>query len=297
MCLRCSLYREYEAGMVWDMSYRIVVDSCGEFTEEMERDPHFVHVALRLNIDGEEFVDDETFDRLNFLKKMKASPNCPKSSCPSPEAYREAYDCGAAHLYAVTLSAELSGSFNSAELGKSLYLEDHPEGKVHVFNSCSASIGETRIAQKIQECEEAGMDFETVVKTVEDFILNMHTYFVLESLDNLRKNGRLSGVKALVASALNIKPFMGATDRGTIIQLGQARGIQKALRSMVEAMAAEVKNPAEKVLGIAHCNNRERAEFVKEEVKKLLKVKDIIITETNGVSTLYAAQGGIIMVI
>lgn len=279
------------------MSYRIVVDSCGEFTEEMERDPHFVHVALRLNIDGEEFVDDETFDRLDFLKKMKASPNCPRSSCPSPEAYREAYDCGADHLYAVTLSAELSGSCNSAELGRSLYLEEHPEGKVHVFNSCSASIGETRIAQKIQECEEAGMDFEAVVKAVEAFILDMHTYFVLESLDNLRKNGRLSLVKAFMASALNIKPVMGATDRGEIIQLGQARGIQKALRSMVEAMAAEVKNPAEKVLGIAHCNNRERAEFVKEEVKKLLKVKDIIITETNGISTLYASQGGIIMVI
>lgn len=279
------------------MNYRIVVDSCGEFTEEMERDPHFVHVALRLNIDGEEFVDDETFDRLDFLKKMKASSNCPKSCCPSPEAYREAYDCGAAHLYAVTLSAELSGSCNSAELGKSLYLEDHPDGKVHVFNSCSASIGETRIAQKIQECEEAGMDFDAVVKAVEAFILDMHTYFVLESLDNLRKNGRLSGVKALVASALNIKPVMGATDQGTIIQLGQARGIQKALRSMVEAMASEVKNPAEKVLGIAHCNNRDRAEFVKEEVKKILEVKDIIITETNGVSTLYASQGGIIMVI
>ncbi len=279
------------------MSYRIVVDSCGEFTEEMERDPHFVHVALRLNIDGEEFVDDETFDRLDFLKKMKASPNCPKSSCPSPEAYRETYDCGADRLYAVTLSARLSGSCNSAELGRKLYLEDHPDGKVHVFNSCSASIGETRIAQKIQECEESGMDFETVVKTVEAFILDMHTYFVLESLDNLRKNGRLSLVKAFMASALNIKPYMGATDHGEIIQRGQARGIQKALRSMVEAMAAEVKNPTEKVLGIAHCNNRERAEFVKEEVKKLLKVKDIIITETNGVSTLYASQGGIIMVI
>ena len=279
------------------MSYRIVVDSCGEFTEEMERDPHFVHVALRLNIDGEEFVDDETFDRLDFLKKMKASPNCPKSSCPSPEVYKEAYDCGVEHVYAVTLSAELSGSYNSAELGKKLYLEEHPEGKVYVFNSCSASVGETRIAQKIQECEEAGMDFETVIRTVEQFILELHTYFVLESLDNLRKNGRLSAVKALLASALNIKPVMGATDQGVIIQLGQARGIQKALRSMVETMAAEVKNPAEKVLGIVHCNNRERAEFVKEEVKKLLKVKDILIMETSGVSTLYASQGGIIMVI
>lgn len=279
------------------MSYRIVVDSCGEFTEEMKKDPHFVHAALRLNIDGEEFVDDETFDRLDFLKKMEASPNCPKSSCPSPEVYREAYDCGAEHLYAVTLSAELSGSYNSAVLGKNLYLEEHPEAKVHVFNSCSASVGETRIAQKIQECEEAGMSFEEVVETVEKFVKEKRTYFVLETLENLRKNGRLSAVKAFVATALNIKPIMAGTQDGVIVQLSQARGIQKALRKMVETMAEEVEHPEEKVLAISHCNNRERAEFVKREVQKLVKVKDIIILETSGVSTLYAAQGGIIMVI
>lgn len=279
------------------MSYRIVVDSCGEFTEEMKQDSHFVHAALHLYVDGEQFVDDETFDRLDFIKKMKASPNCPKSSCPSPEVYREAFDCGAEHLYAVTLSAELSGSYNSAMTGRNMYLEDHPDAKVHVFNSCSASVGEMRIAQKIQECEEAGMSFETVVETVNQFILHMHTYFVLETLDNLRKNGRLSLVKALVASALNIKPYMGATDNGEIIQLGQARGMQKALRKMVETMAEEVKNPEEKVLALAHCNNRERAEYVKGEIQKLLKVKDILVLETSGVSTLYAAEGGIIMVI
>lgn len=66
---------------------------------------------------------------------------------------------------------------------------------------------------------------------------------------------------------------------------------------MIETMVSEVKDPEKKVLGIVHCNNRERAEYVREEVKKLLKVKDIIITETGGVSTLYASQGGIIMVI
>ena len=279
------------------MSYRIVVDSCGEFTEEMKKDPHFVHAALHLDIDGEEFIDDDSFDRLDFLKKMSASPNCPKSSCPSPEVYREAFDCGADHLYAVTLSAELSGSYNSAVLGKNLYLEDHPEAKVQVFNSCSASVGETKIALKIQECEEAGMSFEKTVEEVNQFILDMHTYFVLESLENLRKNGRLSSVKAFVASALNIKPVMGATDQGVIIQLSQARGMQKALRKMVEVMAEEVKNPEEKILGLVHCNNRERAEYVKEEIKKFIKVKDIVILESSGVSTLYAAQGGIIMVI
>lgn len=279
------------------MSYRIVVDSCGEFTEEMKKDSHFVHAALHLYIDGEQFVDDESFPRLDFIKKMNASPNCPKSSCPSPESYREAFDCGAEHLYAVTLSAELSGSYNSAVLGRNLYLEEHPDAKIHVFNSCSASVGEMRIAQKIQEYEESGMDFEEIVKAVERFALEMHTYFVLENLENLRKNGRLSAVKAFVASALNIKPVMGATDQGVIIQLGQARGMHKALRKMVETMAAETKNPEEKVLALCHCNNRERAEYVKEEIRKLLKVKDILILETSGVSTLYAAEGGIIMVI
>lgn len=149
----------------------------------------------------------------------------------------------------------------------------------------------------IQQCEEAGMSFEEVVETVEKFTREMHTYFVLETLENLRKNGRLSLVKALVASALNIKPYMGATENGEIIQLGQARGMQKSLRKMVEAMAAEVKNPEEKVLAISHCNNRERAEFVKEEVLKILKVKDVLILNTRGVSSLYAAEGGIIMVI
>lgn len=278
------------------MSYRIVVDSCGEFTEEMAKDSHFVHAALNLEIDGNHFVDDETFDRLRFLDLVEKSPNCPKSSCPSPEVYRSAFDCGADHLYAVTLSAELSGSYNSAVLGQNLYLEDHPDAKIHVFNSCSASVGETLLAMKIQECEEAGMEFEEVIKEVEAYQAERQTFFVLESLDHLRKNGRLSAVKAFVASALNIKPVMEGNKQGIIEQAGQARGMQKALRMMVELLVERMNKPEEKTVAIVHCNNEARAQFVKEEIEKRTKVKEIIILPSSGVSTLYAAQGGIILV-
>ena len=278
------------------MSYRIVVDSCGEFTEEMAKDSHFVHAALNLEIDGNHFVDDETFDRLRFLDLVEKSPNCPKSSCPSPEVYRCAFDCGADHLYAVTLSAELSGSYNSAVLGQNLYLEDHPDAKIHVFNSCSASVGETLLAKKIQECEEAGMEFEEVIKAVEAYQAERQTFFVLESLDHLRKNGRLSAVKAFVASALNIKPVMEGNKQGIIEQAGQARGMQKALRMMVELLVERMNKPEEKTVAIVHCNNEARAQFVKEEIEKRTKVKEIIILPSSGVSTLYAAQGGIILV-
>lgn len=279
------------------MSYRIVVDSCGEFTRQMEEDPHFVRASLHIYVDEYEFIDDESFDRLDFLKKMKASPNCPKSSCPSPEVFREAYDCGADHVYAVTLSGALSGSYNSAVLGANMYLEDHPDAKIHVFNSKSASIGETRIAQMIQHYEEEGLPFEEVVEKAEAFLKDMRTYFVLESLDNLRKNGRLSAVKALVASALNIKPYMGENGEGEIIQLGQARGMQKSLKKMLDTMAERVEHPEEKVLALSHCNNPERAQFVKEEILKRIQPKEILILESSGITSLYADDGGIVLVI
>lgn len=279
------------------MSYRVVIDSCGELTEEMKRSGNFVTASLSLLVDEYTIVDDETFDQADFLAKVAASPNSPKSSCPSPEAYREAYDCGADHVYAVTLSAELSGSYNSAMLGKNLYLEEHPDAEVYVFNSRSASIGETLIGLKIRECEEAGMSFKEVVETVETYIAGQDTWFVLENLETLRKNGRLSTVKALVASALKIRPVMGSTDEGTIVQLDQARGTNRALVKMVDAIVEKVENPEEKILAISHCNCYDRAVMVKDALQKKRKFKDVIILDTAGVSSMYANDGGVIVVV
>ena len=195
------------------MRYKIVIDSCGELIERWKEAPSIERASLTLTVDEEDIVDDESFDQAYFLKRVAESPNCPKSSCPSPERYMEAYDCEADHVYAVTLSSELSGSYNSAVLGRNLLLESSPEKKIHVFNSRSASVGETLIALKIEECESKNMEFEDIVREVEAYIESQNTYFVLESLETLRKNGRLSNLKAFVATALKIKPVMGATPR------------------------------------------------------------------------------------
>lgn len=279
------------------MKYKIVVDSCGELTDEMKEKGCYESIALSIEIEGEHISDDETFDQPSFLQKVAASQECPKSSCPSPERYMESYHCDAEHVYVVTLSAELSGSYNSAVLGKNLYEEEYGEKQIYVFNSRSASVGETLIARKIEECEEAGMDFDTVVKTVEAYIDGQNTYFVLESLETLRKNGRLSGVKALVATALNIKPVMGSTKEGTIYQIGQGRGMKKALTKMIDTVIEELRNPEEKILAIANCNCRERAEDVKALILEKTPVKDIMILDTRGISSMYANDGGIIIAV
>lgn len=277
------------------MSFHIVADSCCELTVDMKKRGNIEIAPLTLEVGGESILDDETFDQKYFLKRVAECPECPKSACPSPDYFRKSFLNGAERCYAVTLSAQLSGSYNSAVLGANLAQEENEDLKIHVFNSRSASIGETLIVKKIVECEEAGMSFERVVETVELYISTQHTYFVLENLETLRKNGRLSKTKALVASALKIKPVMGATSEGDIVQLDQARGINKALMKMVDAIVNDAQHVENKTLAISHCNCPERAEMVKEALLERLAVQDVFVLDTQGVSSMYANDGGIII--
>lgn len=284
--------------------YRIVVDSCGELTPEMIVDTdHFASVPLTISVGGKEYADDENFDQGKLIAAMAASSEAPHSACPSPAAYMEKMqEVEADHYYAVTLSSQLSGSYNAAVLAGNLMREewedDEVEGKYyHAFNSKSASIGETLIAMKIAECEEAGMSFEEVVDTVETYIEIQHTYFLLESLDMLEKAGRLGHLAAKLINTLNIKPVMGSTPEGNIQRLGQARGMKAAIGKMAEFMRANVEFPDERTLMISHCAAPDRAEYLKEKVLETGAFKDVIILETRGISTMYAGPGGLIMVV
>jgi len=279
------------------LSYKIVIDSCGELLEQWKQDERFASVPLTLTVGSENIIDDETFNQADFLQKVAACPECPKSACPSPESYRKAFDCEAEHIYCVTLSAELSGSYNSAVLGASFLHEEKKGVQIHVFNSCSASIGQTLIAMKIAQCEDAGLPFEDVVSVVNKYIEEQHTFFVLENLETLRKNGRLSRVKALVATALKIKPIMGSTPEGTICQLDQARGMNKALVKMVDKIVEVTENSENKILAISHCNSPKKANMLKEAIQEKMKLSDIVVLDTAGVSSMYANDGGIIVAV
>ena len=279
------------------MSYKIAIDSCGELLNEWKDDERIESVPLSLTVGGETIIDDESFDQKDFLAKVAACPECPKSACPSPERYMKAFNCDADHIYGVTLSAELSGSYNSAILGKNLLLEEKPGRKIHVFNSRSASGGQTLIAKKIVECENKGMSFEDVVEAVEKYTDEMNTFFVLENLETLRKNGRLSRVKALVASALKIKPVMGSTDEGTICQLDQARGMNRAMVKMVDYIVEKTVNPSGRPVVITHCNCPERAELLRSAVEERLHPLEVIVLDTAGVSSMYANDGGVIVAV
>ncbi len=278
------------------MSYKIVVDSGCDLPDKLKEDEHFVVVPLTLSVGGVDIIDDEKFDQKDFIKRVNEAKECPKSACPSPERYLSEYESAQGDVYVITLSGKLSGSYNSALVAADMYEEDGGSNRVHVFDSMSASCGEALIAMKIVECEGQGMGFDDVVKTVTQFCNGMKTYFVLETLETLRKNGRLTNLQALLANVLSIKPVMGARE-GEIIKLEQTRGLNKALKRMCEIITENVSEPENKVLGIAHCNCPERAEYVKSLLVEKNNFKDVIIVNTAGIATMYANDGGIIVTV
>ena len=275
------------------MSFKIVVDSCCDLSPQMLKDPCFVKVPLTIRSNGSTFVDDEGFDQADLLWSMRQSEDAPSTSCPSPQSYLDAYRGGAEDVYVVTLSALLSGSHNSAVQGKLLLEEEEPQVNVHVFNSCSASSGEVLTALKIRELASSGMAFKHVVREVEQFIYQMQTLFVLESLENLRKNGRLTRLQAVVTGALKIKLLMAATPEGEICKLGQALTTRQALVKMVDKMAGDPGHQG-KTLAITQCNFLERAFQVKYMVEAKCKFAQTIILEAGGITSVYANDGGIV---
>ena len=276
----------------------ILADSCCDLSPELLKKTQAKIAPLTITIDDTHYVDDGTVDIPPYLAAMKASKNPVRSACPSPDLYAEDIRATEGDCFIVTLSAKLSGSHNAASLGVQLAQEDMPEKKVHVFDSESASAGETYIALMIHDLIAAGKSFEQIVELVEEKIRSMHTLFVLDSLDNLVKNGRISRTVALLANVLSIRLLMSDDGHGAIKNISKARGIKGALGQMVETCRKHTEGlaAASQRLVISYCNCPERARQVRDMIReKCPAIGEIMMTPTSALSSMYANDGGIVI--
>ena len=276
----------------------ILADSCCDLSPELLKKTQARVAPLTITIDDTHYVDDGTVDIPPYLAAMKASKNPVRSACPSPDLYAEDIKAADDDCFIITLSAKLSGSPYAAVLGVQLAEEDMPEKKVHVFDSESASAGETYLALMIHDLIAAGKSFEQIVETVEEKIRSMHTLFVLDSLDNLVKNGRISKTVALLANVLSIRLLMSDDGHGAIKNISKARGIKGALTQMVETCRKHTEGlaAASQRLVISYCNCPERARQVRDMIReKCPAIGEIVMTPTSALSSMYANDGGVVI--
>lgn len=276
----------------------ILADSCCDLSPELLKKTQARVAPLTITIDDTHYVDDGTVDIPPYLAAMKASKNPVRSACPSPDLYAEDIKAADDDCFIITLSSKLSGSHNAAVLGVQLAEEDMLEKKVHVFDSESASAGETYLALMIHDLIAAGKSFEQIVETVEEKIRSMHTLFVLDSLDNLVKNGRISKAVALLANVLSIRLLMSDDGHGAIKNISKARGIKGALTQMVETCRKHTEGlaAASQRLVISYCNCPERARQVRDMIReKCPAIGEIVMTPTSALSSMYANDGGVVI--
>jgi DegV family protein with EDD domain len=232
-----------------------------------------------------------------FYDKMKKAVELPKTSSPSPGDFMKAFRAVGEDrdIVVISLSSGISSTYNHALMAKDMMLEEGYQGRIEIIDSLTASVGQGLLVYKTAKLAEGHTPLDEILLSVRKWIQSTATYFVLDTLDNVIRGGRLNRVRGTVASILNIKLFMGASKEGTLEVLEKIRGTQNALKRLMEKVG-EVRHDFEKdVLAVAHSNCEERARSVMEQLLQKYPFKDVIFANMGPVIGTYAGEGGVLI--
>ena len=279
--------------MIWN----IVTDSSSDVLEStfVSDTVRFESVPLRIQVGDTEYVDDETLVIPEMLKAMDAEKSASSTACPSPAAFARAFEAGDCTV-CFTISANLSGTYNAAVMGRERVLEEYPEKKICIIDSKSTAGAMALLIKKARELMEAGKpeDFDAICDRLRQYQAAQRTVFTLETYDNLIKNGRMRPLVGNLLHTLGIHVIADATPQGTIHVCGKAKGELRTYRALVQHMADSKDCTGAEVV-IHHCENLAGAMRLKEVILKELPVKDVSFRSCRGLTTYYAMQNGLIV--
>ena len=276
------------------MTWKIIADSGCDFREmaNLAKDTQFESVPLTIQVENEIFVDDKQLEIDLMMEKMYASSAASKSACPSPDDYLKSFE-GADKIFVVTITGTLSGSNNSAQVAKKIFLEEHPDAQIHVIDSLSAGGEVDLLVTKLNELIQQDLSFDEVVEVISRYQEKTKLLFVLAKVDNLVKNGRLSKLLGTVVGLLNIRMVGEASQTGTLERLQKARGPKKALASAIEELLKAGYKGGRLI--IAHRNNEKFCQQFSQLVQEKYPQAQIETVPTSGLCSFYAEEGGILM--
>lgn len=272
------------------MKIRIVADSSANL--QTTEDHSIVSVPLKIRTDNKEYIDDETLDTKVMAEELAEYRGRSGSSCPGVGEWLDAFG-DADWVFGITITSNLSGSYNSAMVAKETYEAEHPEKKVYIIDSLSTGPEMKIIVEKLQELIAEGKEFKEICEKIESYRKRTFLLFCLKSLTNLANNGRVSPAVAKIAGILGIHVVGRASEEGTLEQKDKTRGEKKAILALIKNMK-EMGYRGGKVI-IDHCLNEEAALQLKELLKREFSSADIRIGKTGGLCSFYAERGGLLV--
>lgn len=276
------------------MTWKIVADSGCDYRtiENLAVDTLFESVPLTIQVGDEIFIDNNQLNIDEMMEKMYATSSASKSACPSPDDYMKAFN-GASNIFVVTITGTLSGSYNSAQVAKRLYLEDHPDVNIHIIDTLSAGGENDLIIKKLNLLIGQGLSYEEVIKEITAYQAKTKLLFVLAKVDNLVKNGRLSKLLGAVVGLLNIRMVGEASQDGKLELLQKARGTKKSLIAAFDELIKAGYAGGQII--IAHRHNPKFCQQFSEMVREKFPQAVIEVIPTSGLCSFYAEENGLLM--
>ena len=265
---------------------RIVTDSTADLTPEQQRAAGIIVVPLNVHFGDEVFRDHVDLSTDEFFRRLKASPQLPRTSQPSVGAFEEAYRSlrqGGDEIVSVHLSSKVSGTYNSALMAA----QSVGEGKIDVVDSLSTSMALGFIALEGAKLARAGRDRQAVADCLRGLVPKARVICVVDTLTYLERGGRIGKARALLGSLLNVKPILQLKD-GEVVPLGRARGRLQALNRLVELLERDGKVSQ---LAIMHGAAQTDAEQLRERVASSYPGVDIQLTEIGAVLGTHTGPG------
>ncbi len=276
------------------MKWNIVADSSIDLfeLETTYENIEFSTVPFSIGVGEKEYMDDSSLDIGELMSAMKECKTASRTACPSTGAWYEQFK-KEGHVIAITITSNLSGSYNSACVARNMILEETSNKNIAIIDSLSVGPEMVLIIRKLCELIREEKDFDTVMKEVYQYMNHTHVTFALSSFDNLVKNGRMNRVTGFIANKLGLLGVGIASEQGTVEVKGVSRGRRKAIEAILNDM--KLRGTYIKEVVISHCQNIEFAEQVKTAILNVWNDATVTIIPTRGLCSYYAEQGGLII--
>lgn len=279
------------------MRIQLMTDGGADIPQQLIEQLQLEIVPLYLNFSDGEYKTGTTLKLADFHQKVKELNEVPRSAAPSPNDFYEAYKKVPQDkpIIMLSLSKELSSTYQNAVAAKNMILEAEPERRIAVINTKTASGGIALLLHDLYGKIQAGDTFEQVVQHTKDRVGDTVTLFVLQTLDNLVRGGRISKVTGKIAKTLSIKLLMRGSEQGEIEVTERVRGEKRALKRFIQQIGEYTKSAENKSLFMTHCNSESRAIKLLNDIKDKYSFKETFLTDIGPIIATHGGDGAIVI--
>lgn len=277
------------------MSWNIVLDSSCDLLSSKHKfkNAQLKIAPLTIRVGDKEYIDDDNIDTAQVLEAMDKEKSASSTACPAPEAFYEHFKT-ADNIICITITSNLSGTYNSALVAEKMIKEEYPDKNIFVLNSYNVAGGMVLMAHYADTLIGENLPFEEICSRLEEYKQNTKLVFTLEKFDNLIKAGRMKPLVGKVVAALGIHLIAQASDIGTVEMMYKVRGDDKTYEKMADHMN-ENKDMTGKPVVISHCNNIKAVEKLKKLISEKCHTDDITVLECKGLTSFYAMNKGLLI--